>query len=196
MGIDGSLHFRKFSCFSVVYAFHLNSFQKITINCLIFICESLYATASSGFRGRMIKGLVIMIGMIRKSMGREVAGVLVALSMLAAPVALYADASAPWAKHRVMKKKHRHVARKRRAVAKPMAQPAPEPAYVPPPEPVYTPPPEPVYTPPAPAPTPPAPVAAAPKSGFPAIAVLGGLAAIGAIIALAGSGGSNNSTSP
>jgi hypothetical protein len=148
---------------------------------------------------------VQMSGVTKNIVGKKIAGALTALGLVLAPVALYADASAPWVgKPRVMKHKAKHVMRKRKSAvrsvrraprpAPKVMQPAPEPTYTPPAEPVYTPPPapEPVYTPPpAPepvsVPTPPAPVAAAPAAGggFPILAVLGGLAAIGGIIAVA-----------
>jgi hypothetical protein len=153
-----------------------------------------------------------MSRLVKQLMKQRLAGVLAGLAVLATPAVLYADASAPWAAKHVAKKHKtvKHVTRKRKSAVrsvrhrapKPMAQPEPqvaqaEPAYTPPPEPAYTPPPapEPAYTPPpAPEPTAPVPVAAAAPSGggFPFLAVLGGLAAIGGIVAVA----SSNSSSP
>ncbi len=154
-------------------------------------------------------GVDAMTGSENKTMSKQIAGVLAALAVLATPVAVLADASAPWVGKKVAKKKaapRKRVVRKRRSAvrsvrrARPAPQPEPqvaavEPVYQAPPEPVVAP--EPVYTPPpAPepvvAPTPAAvPVpAAAPSSGggFPLLAVLGGLAAIGAVVAVASSG--------
>ncbi len=153
-----------------------------------------------------------MSGVFTKFSGKKIAGTLTAVGLLLAPIALYADASAPWVNktHAVKKHKVKHVMHKRKKAVRsvrraPRPQAAPEPTYTPPPaapEPVYTPPPappEPVYTPPPapePVPTPPAPtpVAAAPAGGggLPILAILGGLAAIGGIVAVATGG----STSP
>ncbi len=143
-----------------------------------------------------------MTGLKKNILNKHVAGVLAALAVLSAPVALYADASAPWATKKVVKKKAKPVARKRRSAVRstqqaprPAPQPEPQVAEVVPEAPVYTPP-EPVYTPP---PAPEVPVAVAPEAvapavaatssggGFPILAILGGVAAIGGIIALASS---------
>ncbi len=152
-----------------------------------------------------------MSGSENKTMSKQIAGVLAALAVLATPVAVLADASAPWVGKRVVKKKaapRKRVVRKRKSAVRsvrrtrPAPQPEPqvaaaEPVYTPPPEPAPMPAPEPVYTPPpapepvvAPAPAPAPVVAAAPSSGggFPLLAVLGGLAAIGAVVAVASSG--------
>jgi hypothetical protein len=146
-----------------------------------------------------------MTGVFTNFSGKKIAGALTAIGLVLAPVALYADASAPWVgKPRVMKHKAKHVMHKRKKAvrsvrrtprAPKVMEAAPEPTYTPPPEPTYTPPapaPEPVYTPPpvpeaVPVPAAPAPVAAAPAGGggFPILAVLGGLAAIGGIVAIA-----------
>jgi hypothetical protein len=163
-----------------------------------------------------------MSGVSKTMIGKKIAGALTALGIVLAPVALYADASAPWVnKPRVMKKKAVKAVRKRKAavrsvrraparrVARAMPRPQPEPAVVempaPMPEPVYTPPPVPeappvavsVPEPVAPVSVPSAPtpsVATAPASsggGFPILAVVGALAAIGGIVAVA-SGGSDS----
>jgi hypothetical protein len=143
-----------------------------------------------------------MTGVFTNFSGKKIAGALTAIGLVLAPVALYADASAPWVgKPRVMKHKAKHVMHKRKKAvrsvrrtprAPKVMEAAPEPTYTPPPEPTYTPPapaPEPVYIPPPvlPVPAAPAPVAAAPAGGggFPILAVLGGLAAIGGIVAIA-----------
>jgi hypothetical protein len=135
----------------------------------------------------------------------KVLAALTALSVVAVPVIVVADASnpvyTPKKKHkavkRVAKKQVRHAAAKPRAVAKP----APEPVYQPAPEPVYTPAPEPVYTPPPPPPVaeiPPPPIAPAAPVVAEAggggmgwlLGVLGAAAAVGGII-LATSGSSS-----
>ncbi len=119
-------------------------------------------------------------------------GAAVALSIVAVPVIVQADASNPV----YTPKKKKKAMAKPRAKAKPVVRRAPAPAPQPAPEPVvYTPEPAPVYTPPPPPPVytpppPPAPVVTAPAapvatsgggSGW-LLGALAGLAAVGGVI--------------
>ena len=120
-------------------------------------------------------------------------GAAVALSVVAVPVIVQADASNPVYTPKKKKAAVKPRAKKKAVARRPMARPAPRPAPAEPmvesiappaPEPQYVPPPAPEYVPPAPQPTPappPAPVAKSGGNGL-LIGLLGAAAVAGGIL--------------